>query len=96
MKGAEISKIRAIMLQDCAGDGMSEVFSIAPSATWAIRGGRFSGKKVETSDDLRSTVQFEGTVRGGVVKGFVREWDYIEGVGVVCDTLKRTFTAKRS
>ena len=93
--GNTISDIEAEMLQDCGGDGMSEVFTIAPDASWKIKNGRFSGKKVQTYDDIEAHVTFKGTVKGGTVKGFIREWDYIDGVGIVCDTLKRTFTAKR-
>ena len=95
IKGAKIIGIEAQMLQDCAGDGMSEVFTIAPDAAWTIRNGRFSGKKVQAYDDIEAHVTFQGTVKGGTVKGFIREWDVIDGVGIVCDTLKRTFTAKR-
>ena len=35
------------------------------------------------------------SVKGGTVKGYIREWDTVEGSGIVCDTLKRTFTARR-
>lgn len=96
ISGNRISKIHATMLQDCAGDGMSEVYSIAPRSSWTIRGGKFSGKKIETYGQSKAYVTFSGTVRGGRVKGFIREWDTVAGSGIVCDTLKRTFTAKRS
>lgn len=96
VKGSKITKIRARMLQDCGGDGLSEVYYIAPDASWTIRGSKFSGKKKETYSGVQTTVTFEGTVsRSGAVKGHVRAVDFIDGVGIVCDTLKRTFTARR-
>ena len=95
IKGSKITDIVARMLQDCDGDGFSEVFLIAPDAAWTIRNGKFSGKKVQRYDQSEAHVTFAGTVKGGTVKGYIREWDTVEGSGIVCDTLKRTFTAKR-
>jgi len=96
VKGNKISKIVARMLADCDGDGYSETFLIAPNAAWTIKGGRFSGRKVQTVDQSKAYVTFEGTISGGKVKGYIREWDTVAGSGVVCDTLKRTFSARRS
>lgn len=96
IKGNKITDIVARMLQDCDRDGFSETFLIAPDASWTIRNGKFSGKKVQTYDQAKAHVTFQGTVKGGVVKGFIREWDTVEGSGIVCDTLKRTFTARRA
>jgi hypothetical protein len=95
VKGNKISKIVARMLVDCDRDGYSETFLIAPDASWTIKNGRFSGRKIQTVDQAKAYVTFQGTVSAGKVKGFIREWDTVEGSGVVCDTLKRTFTAKR-
>jgi hypothetical protein len=95
VKGNKITKIVARMLADCDRDGYSEEFLIAPDAAWTITNGKFSGKKVQTYDQAKAYVTFQGTIRGGTVKGFIREWDTVEGSGIVCDTLKRTFTAKR-
>jgi hypothetical protein len=96
IKGNKITNIVARMLADCDRDGYSEQFLIAPDASWTIKNGKFSGKKVQTVDQAKAYVTFAGTVKGGTVKGFIREWDTVEGSGVVCDTLKRTFTAKRT
>ena len=96
IKGSKITSIVARMLADCDRDGYSEEFLIAPDASWTIKNGKFSGKKVQTYDQSQAHVTFQGTVKGGTVKGFIREWDTVEGSGVVCDTLKRTFTAKRT
>lgn len=95
VKGSKITNVVARMLQDCDGDGISEMFTIAPESSWTIRNGRFSGKKVEDFDGSKAYVTFAGRIKGGTVKGFIREWDTVEGSGIVCDTLKRTFTAKR-
>jgi hypothetical protein len=96
IKGNKITDVVARMLADCDRDGYSEEFLIAPDATWTIKNGKFSGKKVQSYGQSKAYVTFKGTVKGSTVKGFIREWDTVEGSGVVCDTLKRTFTAKRS
>jgi hypothetical protein len=46
-------------------------------------------------DQSKATVELKGSVKGGTFKGFVREVDFVEGSGIVCDTLERKFTAKR-
>jgi hypothetical protein len=96
VKGTKITKIVARMLVDCDGSGSSTTFLIAPDAAWTIKNGRFSGKKVQTVGQAKAYVTFQGTISGGRVKGFIREWDTVAGSGIVCDTLKRTFTATRS
>jgi hypothetical protein len=95
VRGNKISGIVARMLVDCEGSGYPEDFLIAPSASWTIKNGKFSGKKVQVVDQARAYVTFQGTIKGGNVKGSIREWDTVEGSGIVCDTLKRTFTATR-
>jgi|tagenome__1003787_1003787.scaffolds.fasta_scaffold20372935_2 hypothetical protein len=93
--GSTISKVRARMLTDCDGSGYLVQYQIAPGRSWKIRNGKFSGTKVITVDQTKEHVVFQGTISGGKAKGFIREWDSVEGGGVVCDTLKRTFTATR-
>ena len=95
VKGGKVTKFKARMLQDCAGDGMSEQIYVVPDGGWKIKGNRVSGKKVETVDQTKATYILEGRFSGGTFKGSIREYDYVDGVGIVCDTLKRTFTAKR-
>jgi hypothetical protein len=95
VKGKKIANFEATMLQDCAGDGMSEVYYVVPDSTWKIKGNKVSGKKVETVEGVKATIILKGRFRGATFKGWVREYDYIDGVGIVCDTLKRKFTAKR-
>lgn len=95
VKGKKISKITARMLTECDGDGSYETFLIAPKGTWTIKGNKFSGKKTDTYGHSKATVVFKGTFSGGTVKGSIREWDYVDGNGIVCDTLTRKFTAKK-
>jgi hypothetical protein len=96
VKGSKITKIVARMLQDCDRDGSSEVFLIAPDASWKIgKDGRFKGKKVQRYGQSAAHVTFEGRFKGSQVTGSIREWDTVEGSGIVCDTLVRKFTARR-
>jgi hypothetical protein len=55
---------------------------VAPAAT--SNAGSYKGK-----------IDYQGYDITFKVKGYIREWDTVEGSGIVCDTLKRTFTATR-
>jgi environmental stress-induced protein Ves len=57
--------------------------------------GHAPGKRTDTFDQSKATVELKGRFSGGTFKGFVREVDFVEGSGIVCDTLERKFTAKR-
>ena len=96
VRGTKITKVVARMLADCDRDGYSESFLIAPTASWTIKGGRFSGSKVQTVDKTKATVTFQGRISGGKVTGSIREVDYVTGAGIACDTLVRKFTARRA
>jgi hypothetical protein len=95
VKGGKVTNIVARMLADCDRDGYSENFLIAPKGSWKIDGNKFSGKKTDTYDQSKATVIFKGQFSGGKVTGSIREYDYVDGNGIVCDTLVRKFTAKR-
>jgi hypothetical protein len=95
LKGGKVTKLVARMLQDCDRDGSSETITVAPAGSWAVKGGKVSGKKVEKLDKTKSTYILEGRFSGSSFKGSIREYDYVAGGGIVCDTLKRTFTARR-
>ena len=95
VKRGKVTKLVARMLQDCDRDGSSETITVAPDGAWRIKGGRVSGKRVETVDKVKSTYILEGRFSGRTFKGSIREYDYVDGVGIVCDTLKRKFTARR-
>lgn len=83
------------MLVDCDRDGYSETFLIAPKGSWKIKGNNFSGKRTDTYGQSKATVVFKGKFSGGKVTGSIREWDHVDGYGIVCDTLVRKFTAKK-
>jgi hypothetical protein len=83
------------MLVDCDGDGYTENFLVAPNGSWPIKNGKVSGKRTDRFDQSKATVELKGSFKGGTFKGFVREVDFVEGSGIVCDTLERKFTAKR-
>jgi hypothetical protein len=93
--GKRVTDLVARMLVDCEGDGYSETFLIAPSGSWLIKNGKVSGKRTDRVDQSKATVELVGRFTGGKFKGFVREVDFVEGAGIVCDTLERKFTAKR-
>lgn len=93
--GKRVTDLVARMLVDCDRDGYSESFLIAPKGSWAIKNGKVSGKRTDRFDQSKATVELKGSFTGGKFKGFVREVDFVEGSGIVCDTLERKFTAKR-
>jgi hypothetical protein len=95
VKGKKVKNFKARMLQDCAGDGMSEQYWVVPDASWKIKGKKVSGKRVETIEGVKTTYVLKGKFSGKGFKGSIRAWDFIDGVGIVCDTLKRKFTAAR-
>jgi hypothetical protein len=93
--GKRVTDLVARMLVDCDGDGYTENFLIAPQGSWPIKNGKVSGKRTDRVDQSKATVELKGRFTGGSFKGFVREVDFVEGSGIVCDTLERKFTAKR-
>lgn len=93
--GKRVTDLVARMLVDCDGDGYTENFLVAPNGSWPIKNGKVSGKRTDRVDQSKATVELVGRFTGGKFKGFVREVDFVEGAGIVCDTLERKFTAKR-
>jgi hypothetical protein len=93
--GKRVTDLVARMLVDCDGDGYSENFLIAPEGSWPIKNGKVSGKRTDRVDQSKATVELKSRFSGGSFKGSVREVDFVEGSGIVCDTLERKFTAKR-
>lgn len=93
--GKRVTDLVARMLVDCDRDGYTESFLIAPRGSWQIKNGKVSGKRTDRFDQSKATVELKGSFSGGTFKGFVREVDFVEGGGIVCDTLERKFTAKR-
>ena len=95
VKGNRMSDVAARLLADCDRDGFTETMTLAPSGSFAIRDGRVKATRKDRYD--QSVAHYELDVRfdGRTAKGWIREYDTVEGSGVVCDTLKRDFTAKR-
>ena len=96
VKGGKVTKLRARMLQDCSGDGSSEQVTVAPDVSFPIKGGRVNAKRVETvAKGMKITYVLKGRFSGRTFTGSIREWDFMDGVGITCDTLTRKFSAKR-
>ena len=93
VSGGKVTRFSARMLQDC-GDGL-KTFTIAPKGGFAIKGNSVNAKRVDTYGKSKATVVLKGTFSGSKFKGSVREYDFVAGSGIVCDTLKRRFTAKK-
>jgi hypothetical protein len=95
VKNGRMTNVAARLLADCDRDGYTESMTLAPSGSFPIRNGRVQAKVKDRYD--ASTANYELNVRfnGASATGWIREWDFVEGNGVVCDTLKRDFTAKR-
>ena len=52
-------------------------------------------KRTDTDGKSKSTVILKGKFSGSKFSGYVREYDFVDGSGIFCDTLKRKFTAKK-
>ena len=95
VKNGRMTDVAARLLADCDRDGYTESMTLAPRGSFPIRNGRVQAKVKDRYD--ASTANYELDVRftSSSATGWIREWDVVEGNGVVCDTLKRDFTAKR-
>jgi hypothetical protein len=95
VSGGKMRNVVARLLQDCDRDGSPETMTLAPTGAFPIRGGRV---RVETEDRYDQAVAhyvLDLRIGKSAARGFIREYDTVEGSGVVCDTLNRTFTARR-
>lgn len=95
VKGGKMTKVVARLLQDCDRDGSPETMTLVPEGSFPIRGGRVKASTKDVYDQSAAHYELDVRFSGGTAKGWIREYDTVEGSGVVCDTLKRTFTAKR-
>lgn len=95
VKGGRMTDVAARLLADCDRDGSTETMTLAPSGSFAIRNGRVKAKAEDRYDQAVAHYELDVRFRGSTAKGWIREYDTVEGGGVVCDTLKREFTAKR-
>ncbi|HEX5909972.1 MAG TPA: hypothetical protein VFY44_05725 [Thermoleophilaceae bacterium] len=93
VSGGKVTKFSARMLQDC-GDGLAS-FTIAPKGGFPIKGNKVDAKRTDTYGKSKATVELKGKFSGSKFTGSVREYDFVPGSGIVCDTLKRKFKAKK-
>jgi hypothetical protein len=91
--GRRISHLVAHVLETCAGESTSSTTTVGPGLTWTVKGGRFSGRKKETSGDLTLYTTLEGSFSGRTAKGTLRQESIVAGAR--CDTYKLKFTAAR-
>jgi hypothetical protein len=95
VKNGRMTNVAARLLADCDRDGYTESMTLAPSGSFPIRNGRVQAKVKDRYDDSTANYELDVRFNGSSATGWIREWDFVEGNGVVCDTLKRDFTAKR-
>jgi hypothetical protein len=95
VSGGKVTKFSARMLTSCDSDSGFETFTIAPKGGFVIKGNSVNATRVDTYGKSKATVILKGTFAGSKFKGYVREYDSVPGSGIVCDTLKRKFTAKK-
>ena len=93
--GKRIKDVVANVLEDC-GSGQSSTTTIAPDSTWKVKGGRFSGRKKETYENITTYYTLEGRFKNATTAvGTIRQESIVVGTGARCDTYKLKFTAKR-
>jgi hypothetical protein len=93
--GKQITKVVAHVLETCDGSSTSSTTTVGPALSWAVKGGRFSGRKKETYDGVTVYTTFEGKfTSASTAVGTIRQESIV--AGSVCDTYKLKFTAKRS
>ena len=95
VKNGRMTDVAARLLADCDRDGYTESMTLAPKGSFPIRNGRVKATVKDRYDDSIANYELDVRFSGSSAKGSIREWDFVEGSGIVCDTLKRDFTAKR-
>jgi hypothetical protein len=93
--GATVSNLEADVLETCDGESTSNTITIAPSLTWPLVDGTFSGRQKDVVDGVSVYVTFEGRFTSATTaEGTVRQETVV--AGSVCDTYKLHFTATLS
>ena len=93
--GAKVSNLRARLLETCQGKGSSALTTIASSATWSVRAGKFAARKKEVRAGTTYYTTFEGEFTSSSrVAGSIRQ--VALRAGRRCDTYKVPFTARRA
>ncbi len=91
--GKRISKVVAHVLESCDGSSTTSTTTVGPKLSWAVAGGRFSGRKKERFDGVTVYTTLQGSFTSPTVaKGIIRQETIV--AGSVCDTRNLKFTAK--
>lgn len=94
--GKRIKDVVGHVLENCSGASTSTVTTLAPDSTWAVKGGRFSGRKKERYENVVTYTTLEGRfTTATTAKGTIRQESIVVGTGHTCDTYKLKFTARR-
>lgn len=95
VKGSKITDIVGHVLERCDGNSTSTTTTVAPEASWRIKGGKFSGRKKESAYGVTLYTTFKGRFTSATTaKGIVRVESIV--AGSTCDTYELKWTAKRS
>ncbi len=92
--GKRIAGLVAHVLETCSGASTSSITTVGPGLTWAVKGGRFSGRLKETDGDLTLYTTLEGRFTSPTTaRGILRQESIV--AGATCDTYELKFTARR-
>lgn len=92
--GTKITKVVANVLETCSGESTSRTVTVGPGLTWAVKGGKFSGRKKESADGVTVYTTLKGSFTSATTaKGVIRQESIV--AGSTCDTYELKFTAKR-
>jgi hypothetical protein len=92
--GAKITSVVAKVLETCAGESTSSQTTVGPGLTWKISGGKFSGRKKETSGGVTLYTTLQGRFTSATTAtGTIRQESIV--AGATCDTYALKFTARR-
>lgn len=92
--GKKITKVVANVLETCSGESTSRTVTVGPGLTWAVKGGKFSGRKKESADGVTVYTTLKGSFTSPTTaKGIIRQESIV--AGSTCDTYELKFTAKR-
>lgn len=92
--GKRIKGVVAHVLETCDGSSTSSTTTVGPKLTWAVKGGKFSGRKKESSGGVTLYTTLKGSFTSATTaKGVIRQESIV--AGSVCDTYELKFTAKR-
>lgn len=95
VSGGKIKRISANVLADCDGQAGETRVTFAPSSSWTVKGGSFSGRHKETlKGGVTAYFTFKGHFnRKTTVKGKLRYESIV--AGSKCDTYDLDFKAKK-